>query len=665
MLFFQVSLVIGYGYAHLLATVFRKHRHLQIGLHLLLVLLAIITLPITPDQAMKPIASQTSPATEILKLLLQTVGLPFIILSASGPLLQSWFSDLYPNRSPFRLYAVSNVGSLLALLTYPFLFEVYFPVSLQSVIWSSGFVIYALTLSVAAYFFARKKSAHVPEASPFLLQDAEESPPKPTALARFLWLGFSTCGSILLLSITSQLCEDVAVIPFLWVLPLALYLLTFVIAFDHARWYSRKFAITVSVFAVGLMIVQMNAYYSPAGSWSIPWQIVIFCAALFFTCLVCHGEIVRIKPAPRFLTEFYLIIAVGGALGGVFVSLVAPKIFTGYWELHLGLVFLAVLVSLQLRPTLKSLRRNQLTPRESTAALAIAALWFTSLLAMAYGLNQHLARSRAGVIASSRGFFGVLNVKEQHIPGSETFRSLYHGKTIHGLQFTSPERESMGTSYYHRQSGVGLCLEFLHQNQRIDRAPLHVGLLGMGIGTLATYARSGDQFRCYEINPGVVEFAKSHFTYLENSRAEIEIILGDGRISLENELRTGRANQFDLLAIDAFSGHAPPIHLMTKEAFDLYLAHLKKDGILALHISNAEIDFTDPIRIQAEQLGMRALQVVHQPEGGIPSLWVLVTNNETFARSLKQSGRLTPWQRPEPKKIFWTDDFNSLLQALR
>ncbi|WP_138084282.1 spermidine synthase [Phragmitibacter flavus] len=613
-------------------------------------------LPITPDQALKPDASDTEPVIDILKLLAQTVGIPFMILAASGPLLQSWFSELYPGRSPFRLYAVSNIGSLLALLTYPFLFEVYFPVSQQSMFWSAGFVTYALALAVAASLFARNRISPSPEAS----QASFESGPaqRTTAFHRLLWISFSACGSILLLAITSQLGEDVAVIPFLWVVPLALYLLTFVIAFDHSRWYSRKFAISASVLAVGLMIVQMNGHYSPAGSWSIPWQVVTFCAALFFTCLVCHGEIVRLKPPARFLTEFYLLISVGGALGGVFVSLVAPHIFTGYWELHFGLVLLAFLITLQLIPTLKT--------RGS-----IAAVWIVVLVGMIWGLNRNVVLSKSGVIASSRGFFGVLNVREQQIPGSHTFRSLYHGKTIHGLQFKTPSHEKMGTAYYHYRSGVGRAFEFLHQRQaggsdnNNNNKSLHVGLLGLGIGTLATYAQPGDRFRCYEINHGVVDLARSHFTYLKNSQGEIDIILGDGRISMERELHAGKANRYDLLVIDAFSGHAPPIHLLTQEALELYFAHLKEDGILALHISNGEIDFSDPIRNHAARSGMQALQVIHQPEGGIPSIWALVTRNEDFAQHLDQSGQLTPWARPKPKKVVWTDDFNSLLQALR
>ena len=665
MLFFQVGLVIGYGYAHLLVTVLGNRRYLQVGVHLAFVAIAITNLPITPDPELKPIASGASPVIEILKLLGRTVGIPYVILAATGPLVQSWFSHLYPDRSPFRLYAVSNVGSLLALLSYPFFFEVHYPVSLQSSIWATGFVIFALLLGCSAFFFTRGQTRQRPTFSPTNSQTETGPILRPTVSHRLRWVSFSICSSILLISITNKLCEDVAVIPFLWVLPLSLYLLTFIIAFDHSRWYSRKFMVGAAGVTIGFMIIQMNGHYSHTRDWPILWQAATLCAALFFTCFVCHGEIVRLKPPPRFLTEFYLLVSLGGALGGVFVNLVAPTIFKGYWELHVGLILLAVLVTLQLFPALRELRQGQRSATQSAIRISGAVAWLAALVGMAYGLKRNFNLSRTEVIASSRGFFGVLKVSETQIPGSEKFRSLYHGKTIHGLQFSSPERRTMPTAYFHPRSGVGITFGLLDQRQITRAEPLQVGVLGLGIGTLAAYARPGDHFQFYEINPEVADFARSHFTFLEDCQGDVELVLGDGRISLERELKSGHHDDFDLLVIDAFSGHAPPIHLLTQEAFELYFNRLNEGGVLALNISNGEIDFSDPIRNQARRVGMKAYQVIHLPEGGFPSIWVLVTQNGAFARRLERSRRITPWARPEPKNVFWTDDFNSLLQAFR
>ncbi len=663
MLFFQIGLVVGYGYAHLLVSILKKHRKLQVVIHFVLIAIAIIGLPIIPASEMKPMAAGTSPVMDILKLLGKTVGLPYIILSATAPLLQSWFSKLYPGRSPFRLYAVSNAGSLLALVSYPFLFEVYYPVSLQAAIWSSGFVVFALLLSITACLFtknARRNSQEQPTA-----QYIPQTPRKPPWSHRLRWIGFSTCGSILLISITNQLCEDVAVIPFLWVIPLALYLSTFIIAFDHSRWYSRKLMIGATIVSVCLMIIQMNGHYSHTGNWPIPLQIVILCQTLFCTCLVCHGEIVRLKPPSKFLTEFYLLISIGGALGGIFVNLVAPFVFDGYRELHLGLLLFAFLVTLQLLPILTGFFGLNKSPAHRMIGIAASAAWIIAVTGLVLGLKKNITLSQAQVIASSRGFFGVLKVSEKQIPGSEKFRSLYHGKTIHGLQFASAERKVIPTAYFHPESGVGTALNILTRDESAQKESLNVGVLGLGIGTLAAYARPHDRFRFYEISPEVIALANSHFTFLKDCRGEVAVVSGDGRISLEGERQSGSSGRFDLLVIDAFSGHAPPIHLLTREAFELYFDQISEDGILALNVSNAEIDFSDPIRNQAILADKRAFQVIHEPRGGFPSIWILVTTNDSFQRALEQSGRITPWSRSEPKKIFWTDDFNSLLQALR
>lgn len=542
------------------------------------------------------------------------------------------------------------------------MFEVYFPVSQQSGFWSVGFLVYAVVLAVAAFSFSKIKGKARPSEPSNSPETKGTGSSAPSWSRRFIWVGFSACGSILLLAITKKLCEDTAVIPFLWIAPLALYLVTFIIAFDHSRWYSRPIAITGSVLVIGFMLMVLNTHPSEAEQWSIPQQITVLCVALFFSCLVCHGEIVRLKPSPKFLTGFYLLISIGGALGGLFVNLVAPQLFDEDWDLHLGLVLLAVLVSIQLCQCLLKKRNGTTVISLNQKNVLLGAAW---VVALALGLLKNISQSRGLTIATSRGFFGTLKVTENTLSETEKFRSLFHGKTIHGLQFQSEERRNLPTAYFHPHSGVGTTFGLLRKSKTEGGQNINVGVLGLGIGTLAAYAREGDHFRFYEINPQVTAFAKSHFSYLDDCRGDYEVVPGDGRISFERELAAMDQAPFDLLVIDAFSGHAPPIHLLTREAFEVYLARLTDDGVLALNISNLEIDFSDPIRNQAIHFGWSSRQVVHLPKGGIPSIWVLVTRNGDFLERLGDTGRITGWSRATPKPINWTDDFHNLLQALR
>ncbi|NLT70265.1 MAG: fused MFS/spermidine synthase [Verrucomicrobiaceae bacterium] len=667
LLFFQVGLLGGYAYAHALVTFFREKRRWQVGIHLSLLALAFVLLPITPSEAWKPDASESGPVEGIVRLLAVTVGFPYLLLSASGPLLQHWFSEIFPDRSPYRLYAVSNFGSLLGLLTYPFLFEPLLTVPRQTALWSVAFVVYGLLVIAAAVLFVTRASPRrrsVPDG------DAGVRPAKRDV---FLWIAFSACGSMLLLSLTSQMCQDVAVVPFLWVLPLSLYLLTFVIAFDHERWYRRSLAIPLAAAAVGLTIWLMNRQYA-ATEWPLSRQIAIYCAAVFFACLICHGEIVRRKPHSSRLTGFYLSISLGGALGGLFVNLLAPRLFTGYWELHLAFALLAVLTSLSLGMTFPPLRRvrNPLrgAPIRHHPGVAILALplWGGALAAMGLSLRHHIHESQGTALAAKRGFYGVLQVSTE-LPGTEDeYRSLYHGRISHGRQYRNDAYRRLATTYYSVDSGVGAVFSLLPAREKVPPAPLHVGVVGLGVGTIATYAAEGDRFRLYEINPQVEELARSHFTYLADSAGEASVVLGDARISLERELTAGRKQEFDALFVDAFSGDSIPIHLLTREAFALYFEHLKPDGVLAVHITNLHIDLADPVRNLAAAFGYAAFRVDHSPESDdhhtYYSDWVLITKNEAFIQALESSAFLSAWDREVPKEIFWTDDYSNLFDVV-
>lgn len=651
LLFFQFGLLAGYAYAHGLVTFLREKRRLQIGIHLALLLIACALLPITPSAEAKPDGTETQPIAGIVWLLFRSVGFPYLLLSASGPLLQHWFGEVYPARSPYRLYAVSNLGSLSGLLTYPFVFEPLLEIDQQTGLWSWGFALYAAIAATTALFFLKRR----PLGS---AAQRTEDAARPGLSSILLWIGFSACGSILLLALTSQMCQDVAVVPFLWVVPLSLYLLTFVIAFDHERWYYRPVAIPLAAAAVGMTIGLMNLQFAPY-EWDLLWQILIYCSAVFFCCLVCHGEVVRLKPPVRHLTGFYLAISLGGALGGGFVSLLAPRLFDGYWELHVGFALLAILTTLRLWDGLFTRGRVVL------AAGSIA--WCAALGFMTFFLMQHIRESREYSIEVRRGFYGVLRVAETDPGVGNPYRTLYHGRISHGRQYLDEEFRPIATTYYGVSSGVGTVFDCLPARTTDPAQPVHIGVVGLGVGTIATYAAPGDRFRIYEINPQVEELARSHFTYLPDCRGEESVVLGDARISLERELAADGPQQFDALFVDAFSGDSIPIHLLTHEAFELYFRHLKPGGVLAVHITNLHLDLSDPVRNLAARLGKQAYRVDHSPDLGEDheyySDWVLITDNAAFITALEASERISDWDREETRPILWTDDYSNLFEV--
>ncbi len=652
LLFFQVGLLGGYAYAHGLVTFLREKRKWQVGIHLTLLGIAILLLPITPSDELKPGASLENPLGGIVTLLAYTVGFPYLLLSASGPLLQHWFSEVFPGRSPYRLYAVSNLGSLLGLLTYPFLFEPLLNVHQQTNLWSVAFAVYGMFAILAAVVFWRRASS-----GKSFSPDSSAAVPV-SRLNVLIWIAFSACGSMLLLSLTNQMCQDVAVVPFLWVIPLSLYLLTFIIAFDHDRWYNRAVAFPLAAAAIGMTIWLMNRQYADT-EWPLVWQIVIYCSAIFFCCMICHGEVVRIKPGVRHLTGFYLSISLGGAIGGLFVSLLAPQLFDGFWELHVAFVLLALLTSIQLW---------RISPPRWKDPFFVtgATIWIIGITQMSVSLHHHMRASKDKAIATTRGFYGVLNVALESAGTEYEYRSLYHGRISHGRQYISDDYRVMPTNYYGLRSGVGAVFKLLPRDLSGAHS-LHVGVVGLGVGTIATYAQPGDRYRCYEINPQVEMLARKYFTYLSDSQGKESVILGDARISLERELAAGESQQFDALFVDAFSGDSVPIHLLTREAFALYFKHLKPGGVLAIHITNLHLDLSDPVRNLATEFGRSAFLVDHIPDEtenhSYYSSWVLITKDIDFIAALRGSDFLSKWHRETPKKIHWTDDYSNLFEV--
>jgi hypothetical protein len=654
MLFFQVGLLAGYTYAHLLVSRFRDRPRWQAGIHLTILAISILILPITPSESLKPIGVESSPVLGIMRLLFFTIGLPYFVISASGPLLQHWFVSVAKGKSPYRLYAVSNLGSLLGLLTYPLFFEPNLRLSQQTGLWSGGYGVYAILACICAWQFLKSPTVRS--------EEKVAIPQRASGLDWILWVALAACGSLLLLATTNQMCQDVAVVPFLWVLPLSLYLLTFIIAFDHARWYFRPFWIPLAAGSVGALIYLLNQDFAET-EMHLSSQIAIYATAMFSACMVCHGEIVRLKPHPRYLTSFYLAISLGGALGGAFVNLIAPRIFTSYWELHIGLLAFAILAGFCL---LRDMYRSKVRP---VYLLAGSALWIGSVVVMGNFLKTHIDEVHEDAIRTTRGFYGVLRVYEGGVGTEDHYRELYHGRISHGRQFPDEQFRRYPFTYYGEESGPGVLFQY-HPNRHDSDHPVRMkfGVVGLGIGTLAAYAQSSDQVRMYEINPQVEELARSHFTYLEDCEGEASVVLGDARIVLEHELAHGGSQQFDVLFVDAFSGDSIPIHLLTHEAFELYFQHIKKDGVLAVHITNLHLDLSAPVRTLARKMGKEILQIKRykglESWGENYSRWVLITSNRKLLSSIEADGWSTPWKAKESREIHWTDDYCNLLEVI-
>ena len=642
MLFFQLLLLGGYAYAHF--SISRLTPRRQVITHLVLLALAVALLPITPGDAWKP-TDGSHAAGHILLLLLGCLGLPYLVLSATGPLLQAWFSKANPGVSPYRLYALSNVGSLLALLVYPFYLEPQLSRQAQADGWSWGLAIYAgLTAWCGLKVW---KSAATDGAS----AKAAEIEAPASAWRKLLWFALPACGVMLLLAITNKLCQDIAVVPFLWVLPLSLYLLSFIISFDSPRWYHRAFWLPLLTVLLGMVL--WNLYLAESHPDITPLA-TLYLGTLFVACMVCHGEVYRLRPGASRLTGFYLSLSAGGAAGGLFVALVAPFVFPDYFELHLALFLTAALVLLVLRqdPTLPL--------REGRGRWAWA-LPFLALAALGYGLADVATTSLRGSLSVTRGFYGVLKVNDNdaEIAGAHHL-TLQHGATIHGLQYVDPEKRTDPSSYYTSTSGIGRLLR-AHKPGGGRR----VGAIGLGCGTLAAWGRSGDTFRFYEINHDVARLATSTFTYLKDSKAKTELVMGDARLSMEREAD----QQYDVIVLDAFSSDAIPVHLLTLEAFDHYQRHLKPDGAIAVHVSNRYLDLHPVVYRIADKIGLPAITIddndtAYEEAGFYGSDWIIMTRNQVLLQQ-PLIRDVTKESVEFPARImYWTDERSDLLSIL-
>src|SRR5215469_223689 len=719
MLFFQIALLGGYLYAHLLdkASIGKQSRRHGAFLMASLLTLAIQFFlwhtPLILDPSWKP-RSGGIPFLQVLTLLGVSVGLPYIVLTSTAPLLQSWWRRLYPSRSPYRLYALSNFGSFLGLLSYPLLVEPFLHLKTQAQLWAWAYVAFALGLGYCSFRVGIVPVSAHPED---LVVAANEQSHPPTVGHLFLWLSLSACASALFLSTTNQLCKNVAPVPLLWVLPLALYLLTFTLCFESERRYSRKWFHAAFVVAMFLTCFVL----APTGvQANLVIQIAIYSFVLFAFCMVCHGELVRLKPDPRYLTQFYMSVATGGAIGGVFVALAAPYLFRGYWEYPISVFIAAALFfwilirdrsSWLYQPRVKSqltllvlaafipatatfasnpkeliaslppvlalvivvilfYRQKTNTPSSRRSSL-IAASSVTVLVTLGFTLIR-LAQGPAEKVDGIRNFYGALTVEHRQAndPLKEAY-ALEHGEVVHGFEFRSPERQTIPTSYYNEDSGVGLVLKRLSEDTLTDvrSRGLRIGIVGLGIGTIAAYGRAADFIRFYEINPAVVQLAfdTRYFHFLEKCPAKLEIVLGDARLSLERELGQGSPQDFDLLILDAFSGDAIPVHLLTDEAFSLYFRHLQNPkGILAVHVTNAPLDLRPVVAAAAHRSGAANVWIHNEGAGEISSTndWVLVSRHREVIESLAESAKHGA-ELPAQENRLWTDDYSNLFQSLR
>lgn len=681
MLIFQTLLLFGYLYSYVVVRFASSVG--QFGIHALLLLSSALLLPPLPGLQWQP-TDVSSPSSHIALLLLAVAGLPYLALSTTAPLLQAWHARLFSGRSPYRLYAWSNASSLVALVSYPLLIEPHLTLRQQGWLWSALFLVFAAACLPCAW--AAMKGAAVPDEAtsseePERHSRAAATTPGPTAAEIALWSWLPLLAAVALLGATNELCHDIAVMPFLWVGPLALYLATFVICFQWAGAYRRRVFLPLSVLCIGSLT---SSSYLGADV-ALSTDLAIWGATLFVFCMICHGELVRRKPGADRLTLFYVFVAAGGALGGAGVALVAPRVFSAFLELPLGLAAIVVTAALMLaaggpaaqpgpapsvgargaarRARAQAAKRARAQSAQAAGVLAapvsrraLAALYVVAAGGMA--AYAHSSAAPGGMVLDQRrNFFGVLRVEEEppeaNAGKASRVRWLYNGRITHGLQFMEPPWTRVPTTYYAQASGVGLALANLPR--RDDR---HIGVVGLGAGTLAAYGRRGDRVRFYEINPLVRDLAQQYFTFLSGCPGQVEIVMGDARVSLARE----PPQDFDLVVLDAFTGDAIPTHLLTVEAFEVYLRHLRPDGIIAVHISGPFFDLRPVLRGLAEANGLSGMMVVSLEVEAVQSYdadWVLLSRNPRVLEQPALQAASSPlWHGVRP--LLWTDDFVSL-----
>lgn len=662
MLFFQLLLFAGYLYAHLIST--RLIPPMQVLVHMLLMVTA-LTASVLPTDSWKPTGAE-NPIVQIVLALSVSIGLPFLVLSSTGPLLQNWFSRTLRGRSPYHLYSLSNVGSLLGLLLYPIFVEVCFDLPEQGKLWKTGFALFTVGCAFCGTFFV-KTEAPDPVAQASTDGQLKRSP-------WLLWFFLAAVPSIMLLATTNEVCQDVASIPFLWVIPLTLYLLSFILSFAGEKWYLRRTCLTLLPVSLLVLVAMMLV----GAEVSILGQLMAYFSALFLTAMCCHGELVRLQPPPAQLTSFYLWMSAGGAAGGIFVGAVAPYVFILYLEMHVGIVLTLLLMGIVLCRQSGKLWW-QMVESPGTVFLLIAGVAFPLLF-------LEVSREIRGTQYVSRDFYGVLRVRDYDLDNEWASRKFLNGRILHGSQFLDTAKKRWPPTYYGYESGIGRLLRT--DQDSTTNQPRSIGVVGLGAGTVAAYGDENDKVTYYEINEKVIETSgagarvysadghevpncaaeEEYFTYIRDFPGATRIVLGDGRLTLE------RANNedFDILVLDAFSSDAVPAHLLTMEAFAVYLRHLRPDGVLAVNLTNRHFNLAPVVMGMTKEFDLVSRYVCHDPAdddiekaigyaGLNASNWVLLSRTEVPF----ETKFLIDQSELNTEVVIWTDAHSNLIQLLR
>lgn len=647
MLFFQIALLAGYAYAYGLTRPFPIRRQAQLQLALLIV--SLVLLPIAPSDAWKP-TDAGDPTWRILAMLTACVGLPYIALATTTPLLSRWLAQIEPALDPVRFFAASNIGSFLGLLTYPFLFERLLPSVQQTRWWSAAYALYVALFAVCGWLAITRTPRH----------NADE-PATPAAVGGSdplaLWVTYSLLGSALLLATTNAITQWAAVVPFLWVVPLSLYLLTFVITFGTPWVYHRL------AFGAAFLLLAGTALTLPVpeSSFALFVQLVLQSATLFAGCMICHAEMVKLQPTPQRLPKFYLAISAGGALGGILIVLVAPLLFRDYYE-H-AIVLTAIAGVAVLRVLQSEIKR---TARwVATAAAGIAGIYFL------FGLSTMLRGDLTGntVIERTRNFYGVVKIvrKNEQYP-KEFSIDLFQAGIDQGGQYQAPERKLQNICGFDTASGLGIALAYHSKRREHGSAtPLRIGVVGLGAGMIAMLGRDGDVMRYYELNPAILDLSNRHFTFLTDTKAKVDVLLGDARLVLQRQLEANDAQKFDVLVLNAFRGASPPMHLMTKEAFAVYLGHLADNGMLAVNFELDTFEMAPLHRGMAKQFGIDVgwFETNDQEAGcNAPISWAIYTRDKAFFTSRMVRKAVSPWRDDGKSELVWTDQDSNLISII-
>jgi hypothetical protein len=649
LLFFQLALLVGYAHAYAITLPIPVSRQVQVQLAILAA--SLLLLPITPADSWKP-QDVSNPTWRIVALLAMCVGLPYVALAATTPLLSRWLATIEPSLDPARFFAASNLGSFAGLLSYPFAFERLLSSQQQTRWWSWAYVLYAALFAACGLITMRRVASEEKAAKPGLGAEVGTGDPS------WAWIALSALGSALLLATTNAITQWSAVVPFLWIVPLGLYLLTFVIAFGQQRIYRRP------LFAVAFLLLAGTTFFPapPDATAEFLLQLALQAATLFAGCMICHSELVKLQPAPARLPKFYLAVAAGGALGGAFVTLVAPLGFSDYFEHPLVLCVIAAVAVLLVLRDAKSNRVRRLAP----VAASLAALYFLGGLGV--GIRRELVPERV-LVERVRNFYGVVKVlREVDEDTKQSSLVMQQAGVDQGAQYQSPQRRMEPACGFDRASALGLAVA--HNARRRaggPSAPLRIGVVGLGAGMIAAHGRPGDTMRYYELNPGVLDLVDRHFTFVKDGKAKTDVLLGDGRLVLERQLQAGDVQGFDILVLNAFRGASPPLHLMTKEAFDIYLAHLAADGILAVNFEFEMFEMAPLHRGMGKRFGMDVRWF--DPKGGDGCegaiSWALYTKDKAFFEAPPVKAAISTWRdgsrRPD---LVWTDSDSNLMSII-